>query len=311
MMRKIYVLYHAHCTDGFGAAFAAWLKFKETAVYLPVNYGEPLPDIEDGSDVYILDFSYPRAVLVELAKRLNLLLVLDHHKSAEKELEGLEFAVFGQTVSGAVLTWIHFFPLDKQVPQLLRYVQDRDLWKWELPESREVSAALRIHPMEFEHWDYLINRIHGVDLLKEEGKIVLQVNESVVRSQVKGARWVRIGAYTVPVVNATTLISETCEKLLEFYLTPFVGVYFDRPDGKRQWSLRSRPDFDCSEVAKLFGGGGHKQAAGFVQDLAFVAPALPLIPLQLAQTAEQAPETGIGMLNEGEKTPGETQAETA
>ena len=37
-------------------------------------------------------------------------------------------------------------------------------------------------------------------------------------------------------------------------------------DGRFQYSLRSRGDFDVSELAKKHGGGGHKGAAGFVVD---------------------------------------------
>ena len=91
----IYVLYHSPCIDGFTAAYAAWTKFgnDHLVTYVPCRYHEPLPEIEDGSHVYILDFSYPREILVELAERC-LLVVIDHHESAQKDLEGLSFAHF-------------------------------------------------------------------------------------------------------------------------------------------------------------------------------------------------------------------------
>jgi nanoRNase/pAp phosphatase (c-di-AMP/oligoRNAs hydrolase) len=47
---------------------------------------------------------------------------------------------------------------------------------------------------------------------------------------------------------------------------PFVAAYFENEKGQRVWSLRSRAGFDCSEVAKRLGGGGHPQAAGFTID---------------------------------------------
>lgn len=47
-MMKTYVLYHAHCADGFGAAYAAWLKLGNDAQYVPVKYGDPPPVMEPG-----------------------------------------------------------------------------------------------------------------------------------------------------------------------------------------------------------------------------------------------------------------------
>jgi hypothetical protein len=76
----IYVLYHANCVDGLGSRLAAWLALKDTALYFPVDYHKPIPAIPDGSEVYILDFSYPREVLEEMNARMSKLLVLDHHK---------------------------------------------------------------------------------------------------------------------------------------------------------------------------------------------------------------------------------------
>jgi len=74
--------------------------------------------------------------------------------------------------------------------------------------------------------------------------------------------------WTCPVANATVFFSEVGEALLDMNPTaPFSAYYSDRGDGKRQWGLRSRPEFDCSVVAKAFGGGGHKQAAGFIESL--------------------------------------------
>jgi nanoRNase/pAp phosphatase (c-di-AMP/oligoRNAs hydrolase) len=43
-------------------------------------------------------------------------------------------------------------------------------------------------------------------------------------------------------------------------------VYNDIRADLRKWSLRSRPGFDVAAVAKSLGGGGHAQAAGFVEE---------------------------------------------
>ena len=92
------------------------------------------------SIVYVLDFSYPRNTVIELWKNHSLTL-LDHHKTAQESLTGLPGCLVDLSKSGAALSWQHFHP-DQKMPDLLAYVQDRDLWKFELPNSREISLHL-------------------------------------------------------------------------------------------------------------------------------------------------------------------------
>lgn len=293
---KTYVLYHANCADGFGAACAARLKFQGNAEYIPVAYGQPVPVMEDLATVYILDFSYPRAVLLELNERMSDVIVLDHHETARQELVGLNFAIFDMGKSGARLAWEHFH-FNSEPPALIRYIEDRDLWRWALPHSREISAGLASYPQDFHMWLDFIFKAELFEKLKVEGAAVLRAQQKLVEMQCRNARagalregegfepvdrdiskviWNRLDDeqarqaairwWCLPVVNATAHISEVGHALLEkFPDAPVVGIYLDKADGARMWSLRSRKDFDCSVVAKAFGGGGHKQAAGFTQ----------------------------------------------
>ena len=57
---KTAVIYHASCPDGFGAAWAAHRVLGERAQYLPMNHGDPIPQMDDDARVYILDFSFDR-----------------------------------------------------------------------------------------------------------------------------------------------------------------------------------------------------------------------------------------------------------
>jgi hypothetical protein len=268
------VLYHASCADGFGAAWAAWKKLGAEASYLPVQHGLPPPPIPAGSEVYILDFSYSRAETEAIGARASLLRVIDHHRTAEEELRGLEGALFDNGKSGAVLAWEFFHP-GEPTPEILRYVMDRDLWLHQLPRSREVFAALSSYPMDFEVWSGL-----DVDSLAKEGTIVLRYQKELVELVCASVRMETIAGYGVPVVNAPLLGSEVGEELLKRHPeAPFVAMYFDRGDGKRQWSLRSREGFDVSKVARLFQNGGHRQAAGFETD---IGPGFPPLPKDLS-----------------------------
>ena len=269
---KTHVLYHAHCADGFGAAYAAWLALGDAdVVYLPVSYGEALPEIADGSRVYILDFSYSREVLEQLAGRTTLR-VIDHHKTAAEALEGLDCATFDLSKSGAILTWEHFQGTGLclgEAPALLRYVQDRDLWKWELPHSRAYSAALALHPKTFQEWFWLSGL--AVKAVAIEGAVVLRYQRQLVESIADRAVWRELNGHDVPMANTPVLISEVCEELLVRHPSArFAANYFRAPakvDPTRSdfvYSLRSRPDFDVSAIARQYdGGGGHAQAAGF------------------------------------------------
>jgi uncharacterized protein len=294
---KTYVLYHAQCPDGFGAATAAWLKLGSEAEYIPVTYGKPMPEMADGSKVFIVDFSYPRQPLLDLAKRMNRVVVLDHHSTAQQDLADLELPgedseiQFDMAKSGAVLSWEFFH--EEPAPEFILYLQDRDLWTFSLPQSREVSCAVRSYPMDFEVWAEFIGQRDSIKHLRAECVALLRLTNQMVLAMVNHHRRVILDGkhksvmflppageneangfgvtvepdqWSCPVSNASVFFSEVGEALLNKYPdAPFSAYYSDRSDGKRQWGLRSRPSFDCSVISKAFGGGGHKAASGFVQ----------------------------------------------
>lgn len=259
-----HVLYHDPCFDGYGAAWAAHRALGDRAQYIGVNYDEPVPELPRDAKVAIVDFSYPREKLLALKEQVADLVVLDHHKTAEEGLQGLSFAVFEKTRAGAGIAWEYFHP-HKAVPALVSYVEDRDLWKWELPQSREVSAALASYPREFSVWNQLDT---DLERLKTEGGAIRRYKDQLVEATLERVRTGNIRGYQVPIVNTPAeLRSEVgdamCEKFPE---APFVALYFDDAQGDRKWSLRSRGEFDATTVARTFpGGGGHPQACGFEQ----------------------------------------------
>ena len=267
-MVKTYVLYHANCPDGHGAAWAAWKALGEAWVeYVPVQHGDAPPQMDDLSRIYILDFSYKREVLQGLFNGARELAVLDHHKSAQQDLEGLPFAHFNMHKSGAVMAWHSFHPA-KTVPRLLEYVQDHDLWQYKLPYSREVRAWLNSYPRTFEVWDELAQELEERnDDVIVEGKACARLMRQSVEHMCGQVHFPVVAGVKMPVVNTAIYFSEVGEALLEKYPQYDVAAYyFDRADGKRHWGLRSREHFDCSEVAKRMGGGGHRCAAGFVEE---------------------------------------------
>jgi oligoribonuclease NrnB/cAMP/cGMP phosphodiesterase (DHH superfamily) len=283
MKPKPLVIYHANCWDGFCAAWVAQKALGEIDTHA-AHYGTPPPDVADRV-VYLLDFAYPREVMNKLAGESRRLVVLDHHKTAQEALDGLHEPESGIDVwfdmdkSGGRLAWEWFwlykfadmavedrpFPIPVRLdlpPWLVVYTEDRDLWRHALPETEAINAALRSHPLDFALWDQFAQK-DPVSTLAYEGRAIRRREQQIVQDHVRNARRENFdGTWTVPIVNATTLFSEIAGELSKG--EPFAACYFDRQDGKRQWSLRSDPQgVDVSDIAKAHGGGGHKHAAGF------------------------------------------------
>lgn len=255
-----HVIYHGSCDDGFGAAWSAWKLLGDKATYLSAQHGEPVPALPTAAVVALVDFSYKRPVVEELAQRVAGVVILDHHVTAQADLEDLDFAVFDMERSGAHLAWRFFHP-DKPLPELLAYVEDKDLWHFHLAQSKEVTAAIRSYPMDFAVWDAF-----EVERLKVEGVALLRLQEIQVGAHCRRARWEDLGGYRVPIVNASDLRSEIANRLCTLHPeAPFAAAYYDAQDGHRSWSLRSVGDFDVAALAKRFGGGGHKNASGFTE----------------------------------------------
>jgi len=277
-------IYHGNCADGFGAAWAVREALGDIDFHAGV-YQEPPPDVS-GLDVIMVDFSYKADILHEMGHKARTILILDHHKTAAEDLAkypppldgpynpnamhdwqrdcnapNATHALFDMDRSGAGITWDYFFP-DKPRPELINYIEDRDLWRFALSKTREIQAAVFSYPYDFEVWDGLM---HSVDLsrLALEGEAIERKHHKDI-AELTGVvtRNMKIGGYVVPMANLPyTLTSDAGHLLAEGY--PFAGCYWDTPDG-RVFSLRSRDDgADVSEIAKQYGGGGHKNASGF------------------------------------------------
>lgn len=265
----IHILYHASCADGFGAAYVAWRQFvleegREDVTFHAVQHGHPMPEIPDGCEVWILDFSYDLPTLLELEHRSASMVVIDHHTTSRDTLEQLSCATWDDRFSGAVLTWLEFYP-GEDVPELLAYVQDRDLWRWEMEGSREFSMALRgLVEMDFDQWHSLATDPTLIREMIISGAVLTEYLNRECARRAKHAH--RQGELGIPVVNETQWPSETCEAMLAAYPdAPYAASYFVDGEGWFVYSLRSRPgsEVDVSAIARRCGGGGHKHAAGF------------------------------------------------
>lgn len=288
------VIYHDHCADGFGAAWACWMRWRGSPEYLAASYGSTPPDVS-GKNVLIVDFSYKRDVLREMGKSAHSIIILDHHKTAQADLSDWaiddvsgEFwagddpmkavrhnddhvgqpiaALFNMSHSGARMAWD--FCHENEAPNLIQLIEDRDLWRFQYDETKPFSLWLRSEPFDFERWEMISQELADArdgDRIMTEARAMQRFFDAKVDEIASFAKCSRIGEHEPIIVNCPPMFaSEVGHALLDKHPTaPFAATYFDAPNA-RMWSLRSRDDReDVSAVASQFGGGGHRNAAGF------------------------------------------------
>jgi len=268
-----YIIYHGNCFDGFTAAWVAKIHFKDAA-FIGWGTGQrnqfPLEDwqLTKDTEIYILDFSFPREIIDRVKDKVGKIVIIDHHKTARDELADYPFAVFDMTKSGALLTW-KYFDHDEPVPLLVQYISDRDLWKFELPYSKEISAYIAAHKRTFDNWDIISARLEDKDECFDiitQGKILLQNHEIIVESLCKHGVFEDNycdGKYKFPTLNVPKQYGSDCCDYILKTTDAKACVYFLVEGTSIHYGIRSKPDFDCSEVAKFYGGGGHAQASGW------------------------------------------------
>lgn len=295
------VIYHGNCLDGFTAAWCFWNaqdEFETAYNFHPGVYNDPPPDCT-GRIVYLVDFSYKRAVVKEICKVAREVYLIDHHKTAIEDLMPLQDAghddfcpnffwyvdinrsgaklawdflhntLYADTRSGA-LTYSRDDVQYREPPLLLDYVEDRDLWKFKLAHSREVNASLFSYKYSFEDWDKLMSG-STTELLNHAsaGRAIERKHHKDIEELLNVCRTTAvIAGHLVPVANLPyTMASDACTIMAKEWKdgTMFAASYYDTAT-HRVYSLRSGPDgMDVSVIAKSYGtgGGGHKHAAGF------------------------------------------------
>lgn len=279
MIRPDVCIYHANCDDGFAAAYAVWKRFGDDVDFVACQYGQEPPDIM-GADALIVDFSFKKDVLAAFAANQKRVIVLDHHKTAEAELadfvrlncvggpltkercdrliEGVGVH-FDMNKSGARLAWEYCFG-NEDMPEWFAAIEDRDLWRFARPYTKEICIAIRSFPREFHVWDKF-----AASQLQSEGKGIQRYVDMIVSNICDTAFEEEIAGHKVPVAACSyDFVSETAHQLLKRNpKAPFAACVVRSYEGVT-YSLRSADDrMDVSEIAKSKGGGGHRNAAGF------------------------------------------------
>ncbi len=262
------VIYHADCLDGLGAAWSAFCKLGNQCRYVPAHYGDAIPNFAMGSRIYILDYSYPPELLMDALRTAGQIILIDHHVTAMEQYS-LFFKTqklpknlsinFDLSHSGCVLTWQYFFH-GEPIPDILQYIEDRDLWRFKLEGTREITTALyEKMPINFED----MARLDLSELLSV-GRIQLKQFTGMVNRLAKSQHHVFIAGHMGLGVNAPSVFSSDLGQVLAEKSGTFGMTYhYDGKKSRWNFSLRSMGEFDVGQLATGFGGGGHKNAAGF------------------------------------------------
>ncbi len=284
---KPVIFFHASCADGQAAAYAAWTVFKDEAEYVAMKYDnvKTINDVDLLGNiteryVYILDFSFPLDVMNHIINVAEHTTWLDHHLTAFRmwcpnvivgpttayNQSGPKFHIELDNARSGGLIACDYFHLPRTM--LFKHIDDYDRWQFKLPGTKEFSKALwATAPWSFQQWDEL-NRgtadggaaYHA--MLATGAALLTEHNNQVARATDKSRVCMVAGAQGLA-VNAPPNLTSDSGHLLAKQSGTYGMVYFIDHNLRAKCSLRSTGDYDVSVLAQRYGGGGHKNAAGF------------------------------------------------
>ena len=265
--REVVVLYHENCLDGFCGRWVAWKKFGDHARYYavpPRQLPAQIRAIKD-ADIYVIDNSLRKTDMDVLRKKNCRVVVLDHHASSETDVKSADEYLFDIKHSGAMLAWKYFFPR-KSVPRLVLHIEDGDLWNFKLSHTDDIRNVLGSKGFILKEWDIMARALEIASSRKQivsQGKVIELYRAILIGKSVVNAYLIRFGGHTVYAVNEATegIRSEVAHRL--YAKRPPFSVVWSREKNEYHISIRSTGVFDCARLAKKYGGGGHKVAAGF------------------------------------------------
>ena len=291
------VLYHGDCVDGYASAFACWLynkkkgNKKKKITYIACQYQKQPPMLND-RNVLMCDFSFKYNVLTKMLKSVNKMIILDHHQSAEKDLQQVpkENKVFDMKHSGAYITWAYFFG-EESVPLMIRYIEDNDIWKKSMQHTRQFTSYIFSIPKQFEQYEKLLDDNFVTNTVIPIGDGMLKQNDTYINDGIKktAVNFILLDnhLYFVGNVNTAILKSEIGNSFLTSNPDVNFATCYSRNEytGETYISLRStNTGTDVEEIASKFGGGGHRNAGGLT---VYNADALPSILIDRYQCYNQ------------------------
>jgi len=162
-----------------------------------------------------------------------------------------------------MLAWQYLNP-NKEAPLIIKCIEARDIWKWDnVPNANNILSVLDSIGYSFEEWDSFSKKLQeDQSSIEQQGIAILRYCDNLMDMMIKDKYITTIKGYEVPIINISFFKSEILNKLC--FEQPFAAGY--HYDGELyRFSLRSTDEgVDVSKIAAAFGGGGHRNASGFV-----------------------------------------------
>ncbi len=269
-------IFHDPCSDGFTSAWSVYRRYGKDVEFLPGSHEKNkgsfdywMEKLKD-KHVLVCDFSFGREMTEKLHAAAASYHVLDHHVTSREALGDLPYCYFDMARSGALITWETLHP-GKPVPNLVKYVSDRDIWQNALPDTQEINTVIHRKEHTFDNWNELDKKLEDTSLFSytqvvRSGTAMLEYQAGLVRDIAARAVIWKIAGVDFLTVNCPCIASEVCDVLRHSFDGP-VASYEVQGDVVKL-SLRSIGDYSVGDIAKQFaGGGGHKNAAGFAMPI--------------------------------------------
>lgn len=274
------ICFHHSDMDGKCAGAVVYWFYKqrgEDVKCFSINHNEPVPfeKIDKGERVYVVDFSFNEENFNKLLTITDDVIWVDHHISAiekfkDTDVEKLK-GIRRSGEAGCELAWKHFHGDSKntRMPTMVKMLGRYDVWDFSvfnkeiLNSLQEYCKTVNTEPFSKVWKKWLDLEYSPKDEIKE-GKTFLTYRDAV------WGKFLNSWGFEVDFEGYKCIACNTASVSSEFFntvkdkgydiLIPFIF------DGKN-WvaSLYTlKKNVDCSKIATKYGGGGHKQAAGFV-----------------------------------------------
>jgi len=267
VMNRTVILYHGSCPDGFGAAYAAWKKFGDTAEYIPLHRGDDLPEGLEGDALYFVDFTYEKETMDHFIAIAKSVTVLDHHSGMQEVVEAMPEHVFDNDRSGASIAWAYFNPT-QPLPKLLSHIEDDDLFRFALPDTKAVLAYLTVHPFTFESWGEIAQKLEDPvagEIFLTTARAYAEYADLLATSAAHKAKLIEFEGHRVMFANAhpSGVMKSKVGNILAKEFPPFALVVSAHPKGFGV-SIRGDGSVNVAKLAEKYGGNGHHDSAGFL-----------------------------------------------
>ena len=278
MTEKIIGIYHKDCLDGTTAA-AILLKQFPTVLLRPLSHryteedlGAIVEETDSTTIVYIVDFSLREGHTEKLLEKAREVINIDHHIGAEERLRALgtqhgHFTfVFNNDRSGASLTWIYFHG-EKNIPKIILYVEDSDIWRFSFgDETRFAVSYLYGFSGKPEELLALLERGDSATAyVLERGKMIWEYRDSLTKILIESVTPVniKVGEHAVPMHNTPEFLRSDVGHILSKKLGKTVATFIiDNHTVRLHFRGENEYSPSALDLAKILGGGGHRNAAG-------------------------------------------------